>query len=245
MRSLSKALLILTVLFSCTAAKLELQIFTASSMYSSIVDLGEEFTKDSGIPVVVVPAASGVLAKQIAMGADADIYISASGDWVEFLDALLDFTDRQIFVSNRLALISNKNIDANEIDAHELVAAIGDPEYVPAGRYSLQVMENHKIDYGSVIYCSNVRHVLRLVQMGEADIGYVYITDVDEKVNFVKKFPESSHDPIDYHSVLLSESKESRMFFDFLLHSDIATEYLVDKGFERGDNLAQIEMKRD
>jgi molybdate transport system substrate-binding protein len=64
-----------------------LTVFAASSLTNALQDIGDAFTRERGRPVRLSFAASWTLAKQIDSGADADVFISANRDWMDYLAA--------------------------------------------------------------------------------------------------------------------------------------------------------------
>jgi molybdate transport system substrate-binding protein len=156
-------------------------------------------------------AASSTLAKQIARGAPADLYLSANTDWMDFLEkqGRIDPDSRIDLLGNRLVLIVPAGADAPDgLDAlpealGERRLAIGDPAHVPAGIYAKQALE--ALDLWAAVrsrsaYASDVRAALALVGRGEAAAGIVYATDarVSDDVRTVTTLPADSHARIAY-----------------------------------------------
>ena len=99
-------------------------------------------------------ASSSTLAKQIEAGAPADIYLSANGQWMDYLQqrALIDSTTRVNLLGNKLVFIAptdrSVEIDVqsqfNLSDAFEGRIALGDPSHVPAGIYARQALRRRR-----------------------------------------------------------------------------------------------------
>ena len=62
-----------------------LTVFAAASMRNALDDVDKAFTKATGVKVTASYAASSALAKQIAQGAPADIFVSANIKWMDYL----------------------------------------------------------------------------------------------------------------------------------------------------------------
>ena len=175
---------------------------------------------------------SGKLAQMIIQGAPSDVFLSASEsdmDKLEVEDMILKDT-RVNFAENELALIVNKNQPAKVSSFKEISSAgvehlaIGEPESVPVGRYTKQVLE--RLDLwdslqGSLVMSSDVRQVLTHVELGNADAGIVYASDVlrSEKVMIVATADSDWHDPIMYPGAVVSDTAhpdEAKAFLAFL-----------------------------
>ena len=129
-------------------------------------------------------AGSDELALQIRQGAPADVFAAASPKFPNELRAKGLVEKPVVFARNRLVLIAPA---ANPAHVHSLrdlrrpgvKLVVAAPE-VPAGGYTRKVLQ--KLDLSSVLshVVSNepdVRAVLTKVVLGEADAGFVYVTD--------------------------------------------------------------------
>ena len=67
------------------AAQDTLTVFAAASMRNALDDVDKAFAKATGVKVTASYAASSALAKQIAQGAPADVYVSANIKWMDYL----------------------------------------------------------------------------------------------------------------------------------------------------------------
>ena len=207
-----------------------LMVFAAASLTNVMTALGELYQKDSSMAVQFNFASSGTLARQIEHGAQADVYVSANPDWVNYLDkkAFLDHSHIQDLAGNKLVVVSSKpdSVLLKVGDAGLLVKAshiaIGDPGYVPAGKYAREALENlHIFDLlkDKLVMTKDVRSALMLVELGEAEYGIVYGTDAlsSKKVHVVGIFPEKTHQPVIYRGALCKNAnRRANSFFDFL-----------------------------
>ncbi len=113
--------------------------------------------------------------------------------------------------------------------------AIGAVSSVPAGIYAKQSLESLGV-WSSVkthlAPVNNVRQVLALVERNEAPLGIVYRTDAlaSQDVDIIEAFPESTHDPIIYPLVKLTQREEVNMFAEFV-HSQSGQSVLAKFGF--------------
>lgn len=157
-------------------------------------------------------AGSSTLARQIAGGAPADIYISANLKWMRYLtDNNFIATERvTVLASNRLAVVAPRALDVSITDNTMLAVwlardriAVGDPTHVPAGIYAEQALRNLGVWdalQSRLLRMPNVRAALAVVARAEANAGIVYATDaaVSPDIKVVYTFDPASHDPIRY-----------------------------------------------
>jgi molybdate transport system substrate-binding protein len=129
-------------------------------------------------------AGSDELALQIRQGAPADVFAAASQKYPDELHAKGLVGRPVVFARNRLVLIAPASNPAHlrslrDLERPGVKLVVAAPE-VPAGSYTRKVLE--KLGLSSVLehVVSNepdVRSVLTKVVLGEADAGFVYVTD--------------------------------------------------------------------
>jgi molybdate transport system substrate-binding protein len=210
-----------------------LTVFAAASLADVLQELGNQYTRDTGVKVIFSFAASSMLARQIENGAQADLFLCADQEWMDYLDqrGLIRHASRHNLVGNRLALVARADspIQLTMAPHFPLRAAlqgerlaVADPDSVPAGRYarsalvSLGVWDEVAL---RLVRAENVRAALVFVTRGEAPLGIVYETDalIEHKVKIVGLFPEDSHAPITYPVALTSvASAPSQALIDYL-----------------------------
>ena len=197
-------------------------------------DLIAQYQESVGDKVVASYASSSTLAKQIANGAPADIFVSANEKWMDYLveHKVVDTATRRDLLTNRLVLIAPADTQWSLVIGPgfrlaELLGgghlAMGDPDHVPAGIYGRQALTSLGIWESvspRVARAADVRAALVLVERGEAKAGVVYATDaaITKKVRVVSVFPETSHPPIRYPVAIVAGKKteEVSRFFAFL-----------------------------
>lgn len=203
----------------------KLLVFAAASQQDALNAVIRVWHAPDGVQVNAVYAASSTLARQIAEGAPADIFISADIKWMNYLDqrGLLKRSTRVNLLGNQLVLIAPATSGIHAVirkgmDLDGLLRggrlAMGDPDHVPAGIYGRQALQHLGV-WGSVsadvARADNVRAALALVSRREAPLGIVYLTDAlsDPNVRIVGRFPPGSHLPIIYPAAVLSASTNS------------------------------------
>ncbi|MCI0467922.1 MAG: molybdate ABC transporter substrate-binding protein [Beijerinckiaceae bacterium] len=224
-------------------------VFAAASMKTALDAVASAWKAATGKEAKISYASSATLAKQIAQGAPADIFISADLKWMDFLekDKLIRSETRRSRFGNKLVLIEPGDRDTKlEIaKGFDLAGVAGDGKIAvcaidscPAGIYAKAALESLGV-FASVepklAQAENVRSALALVSRGEARFGIVYATDAkaDPHVKVTGTFPESSHSPIIYPVALVAASANpDAEFFLAYLTSQAATKIFVEQGFE-------------
>jgi molybdate transport system substrate-binding protein len=220
------------------AKKPGLLVFAAASLANVLGELTPAWEKTSGVGVKLSFAASSVLARQIEAGSNADVFISADQEWMDYLQSrgLLDQGSRTTLVGNRLVLIAPADSKVQlEIERGFALAdalaggrlATGDPDTVPVGRYARSALIALGVwdqVAGRMVRADNVRSAMLFVSRGEVPLGIVYATDaaVDPKVRIVDTFPESTHAPITYPAAATRGANADGKAFVLFLKSEAA-----------------------
>ncbi len=248
--SLKKPLFLLFCYFllaTSAVATDKVLVYAAASTSNAITEICKQFNQTTAdIKVKVSFASSSTLAKQIDAGAPADIFISASPKWMDYLQKqqLIINDTRHQLLTNKIVLITPKGqqIAIAMTKKHDLAAKIngklclGDPDHVPVGIYAKQALitlgwwKNIK---PQVVGTKDVRAALNLVERGECAAGIVYSTDAysSAKVDQIGEFPEHSHSPIIYPVSKLKAAKKSADIFLKYLNSAAATTVFNKYGF--------------
>jgi molybdate transport system substrate-binding protein len=182
-----------------TPTPITLNVFAAASLTESFNEIAKAYQQQHP-NVTIKPNYNGsqILEQQIANGGPADVFASADlANMQKASDAgLVDSS--QVFVKNRLVVIVPTSNPGNITSLRDLakkgVKIDLEATAVPAGKYSRQALANlsKSPDYGSgyanavlanvVSEEQNVKAVVQKVQLGEADAGFVYRTDVTTAV---------------------------------------------------------------
>jgi molybdate transport system substrate-binding protein len=209
-------------------------LFAASSLTEVIRELSDGFEKEEGIEVRINLASSGALARQIEHGAGADLYISAHTGWVDYLDNKMLIRSWADVARNRLVLVTFSGSRFHMQDTVELTAdlfgdgdkmALGSPEIVPAGQYARQTLQYYGIFEELMpwlMMSKDVRTALRYVELKEAMLGMVYLTDAmrSESIVTIGTFPETTHDPIVYRAAITGKKAVGETFMEYLQSTD-------------------------
>ncbi len=210
-------------------------VFAAASTTNAITEIGTLFSARGLGRIKPSFASSSTLAKQIANGAPAHIFLSANEKWMDFLEEedLLAKGSRFDLLSNQIVLVAPEKSPLARITVKPempLAAmladgrlAIGDPDHVPAGIYGKQALQNLGL-WESIkdrlAPMKDVRAALVLTERGETPLGLVYATDaaISKKVRVIGIFPTDSHSPIVYPVALVAghQTPQADRFIVFL-----------------------------
>lgn len=231
--ALLAVLLLLEPIAALAQPAAPLTVFAAASLTDSLKAVADAYKAKTGASVTLSFGASSTLARQIEQGAQADIFISADTDWMDYLQkaGLIADATRKDLLGNQLVLVAASGTKAPpRIAPHfDLAGALGDgklaladPSSVPAGKYgkaALTALGVWDSVSSKVAPAENVRVALEYVARGEAPFGIVYATDarVAPSVHVVGVFPESTHAPIVYPVALTkAASPAAHAFLDYL-----------------------------
>ncbi|KQR84244.1 molybdate ABC transporter substrate-binding protein [Sphingomonas sp. Leaf343] len=198
---------------------LPLTVFAAASLTDAMQAVGRAYRKRTGQAVRFSFAASGTIARQIAAGAGADLFVSADERWMDELarGGRLQPGMRRDLLGGRLALVAPRASRVRltirpgfaigaALDGGRL--AIGQPDAVPAGRYAQTALTRLGVWQqvaGQLAPAADVRAALAFVARGEAPLGVVYESDAaaEPGVRIVGLFPAASHPAIVYPAAVV------------------------------------------
>lgn len=169
-----------------------LTVFAAASLTESFTELERLFEESHPtVSVVFNFAGSQQLQEQIAQGAQADVFASASNKYMNLAieNGRITENSSRLFVTNRLVIIypvdNPSRLKTFEDLANPGLKIILADKAVPVGKYSLEFMEKtgnlaftNAVLANVVSYEENVKSVLTKVALGEADAGIVYVSDI-------------------------------------------------------------------
>lgn len=238
------ALAALLFAFATTSAQAAPVIFAAASLKTALDAVAADWAAAGHAAPVISYAGSSALARQIEAGAPADMFISASPEWMDALEragALVPGSRRDL-LGNSLVLVGHEpgavalaDLPA-KLGAEHLAMALVDS--VPVGQYgkaALTALGHWSALAPQVAQADNARAALALVASGEAPFGVVYATDAaaEPRVSVAATFPASSHPPITYPVALIAEGAaqaEAQAFLGYL-GTKAAAEQFTAQGF--------------
>jgi molybdate transport system substrate-binding protein len=163
-------------------------------------------------------AGSDALAAQIRLGAPVDVFASANTTLPNSLYAQGLVEKPVVFTTNKLVLVVPKSNPAGiktvfELKKKGIKLIVGTPT-VPIGSYTRTILRNLALTSvlsNVVSQETDVRSILSKVALGEADAGFVYITDartVPTQVNVIT-LPAWAQPPVRY-GIAVIKSTSSR-----------------------------------
>ena len=246
---------LLPVLAGCVNSKetsapvqpIELNVSAALGLKDALLAIQQEYEQQHpNIKIVFNFAAAGSLQKQIEQGAPADIFISASHQQVDALQAkgLIIRESQKNLVGNKLVLIIPRNSRLPITDFKDVSNpairqfAMGAPETVPAGEYAKQVFRKLQIweqIKGKAVYSKDVLSVVHYVETGNVDAGVAFSTvaATSNEVKVVAEAPPGSHEEIIFPGAVLTTAKnpeEAQAFLTYL-SSAPAAQIFTQRGF--------------
>jgi len=237
----------------------ELTVFTAASLTGAFGEIGQIYTNQTNIKVAFNFDGSQALRTQIENGAYADVFVSANKKQMNAVKniGLMNNSSIIIFTKNKLSLIVPKGNPAkignlSDLAKPGLKIVIGTKD-VPVGDYALQIIGKlgndsaYGPDYKTKVLANvisqetNVNYVVTKVALGEADVGFAYVSDITEELTSkVDKIdiPDEYNIIAEYPLGILLESKypaESWEFVDLVM-SDEGKAVLEKYGFAPVEN---------
>ena len=230
---------ILLTLTGAAAAGPPVLVSAAISLTDALVEIEKAYLASGGGPVRFNFGGSNVLARQIANGAPADIFISADLVQMHYVEraGAIKTGGFSYLLSNRLAVIvpSGRAFGGTTARALAVTAvqriAIGDPAAVPAGFYARKFLQHEgqwEALQPKLLPLANVRAALAAVENGAADVAIVYESDAasSSKVSVAFIVPHQMTGPIIYPAAVLdrSRNKASAQHFMTFLQGGTARE---------------------
>lgn len=234
----------LLLLININVYAADLVIYAAASTTSAVNEIIDEFYKISGAKAVAAYASSGTLAKQVANGAPADIFISANAKWMKWLVDKDKVHAPEPLLTNRLALIGNEksaNLDISGLGKAFVNNrfSMADPEHSPAGRYAKKALESLNIwdsSKKSATRMQTVRAALALVERNAVSYGIVYSSDVygSKSAKILSLFDEKLHGAIRYPFAMAKRKSSTKALelYNFM-KSDKGMMIFEKYGFQR------------
>lgn len=200
--------------------KREVIVSAAASLEEGILEIAGEYQRDTGVDVRVNLGGSGSLKKQVEEGAPVDVILLASKSYYDELNKGGYIEEGGGLLENALTVVGKKKI--NDIREVEGTVAIGDPGFVPAGRYAKEAFMKSGIWEeleGELLFTKDVRSALAYANMGEADYSVVYKTEsLLVREMEVYEIPEDLHSQIVYSGGSLKRAgSEGKRFYSYLV----------------------------
>ncbi len=218
-----------------------LEVFAAASLTGAFTEIGRALEQQHpGLKVEMNFSGSQQLAAQIEQGAGADVFASADDRWMDHLRERGLLAGWPVpFVRNRLVVIVPKTNPARIQRLQDLgrggVKVVIGTDAVPVGHYTRVALANlardpaFDSDFAALVRRNvvseeeNVKSVVGKVQLGEADAGVVYRSDVTPPVSRhvrVMEIPDGANVVASYPIAVLKATRRSdaaKAFVDLVL----------------------------
>lgn len=234
-----------------------LHVLAAASLAAAFTEIGHDFERSHpGVHVQLDLAGTPQLVMQIEQGAPADVFASADERWMDDLGRNDRLAGRaEVFARNRLVVIVPKESRTKLARLQDLarpgVRVVIGAETVPVGRYARDVLRRlagrpgfpagfeAAVRANVVSEEENVKAVVGRVQIGEADAGLCYRSDltpaVAAKVRVIE-IPDSANVMASYPIAVLAGSAAPDEAAAFVRHvlSEAGQRVLRRHGFAAG-----------
>ena len=205
-----------------------IHVFAAASLTDSLSAVGQAFhQRYTSVAVGFNFAGTPTLVSQIENGANADVFASADTTNMDKLrgEGLVKGIP-EVFGHNKLEIVvaagNPKNIQS--------VADLGKPDViyisagptVPAGKYAAQILSKAGVKATPRSLETDVKSVVSKIELGEADAGIVYVTDVESAGTKVAgvPIPEADNVIATYPIATLQSNNVAATFIQFVLSAD-------------------------
>lgn len=225
----------------------EARVACAANFREPAIEISSAFEQDSGHAIVISFGSTGQLYAQIAFGAPFDVFLAADTARVTRAveEGLAAEETRFTYASGRIALFS---AEEGFVTGPETLKAgrfsklaIAEPSVAPYGAAAVETMQALSAMDGirdRLVRGLNVAHAYQFVQSGNADIGFVAVSQIarhSEGSRWV--VPSRFHQPISQDAVLLNRGAgnvAAKAFLAFL-EGEKAGEILDKYGYGRAE----------
>ena len=218
----------------------ELVVAAAANLTDVFPELGQRFTKNTGIRVVFSFGATADLSRQIENGAPFDVFAAADTVHVDRLEAdgLLTPGTRALYARGRLVMWLPPNgpkverIEDITRETFERIA-IAKPDVAPYGRATVESLRAlgiwNQIER-KVVYGQSVSQTKQFAATGNAEVAFIPMALFKPGEGTYLEVDERLHQPIDQASGIVKASQNqaaARKFVDFLLGPE--GQYILSK----------------
>lgn len=214
-----------------------LTVLAAASLTDVFELIAEDVQADHpGLSVVQSFAASSTIVQQVNEGAPADVVALAGMGSLDALGTADEHGDVARFTTNSLQLAvppdNPAGITGPDDLAQDGVRLVVCEEQVPCGTATAALFETLGISPTIASYEQDVRATLTKVELGEADVGIVYRTDVSEAGGRVLgvDIPDDVNVVNTYPMLAVSAHPLAQAFVDEVM-SERGQQHLADAGF--------------
>jgi molybdate transport system substrate-binding protein len=191
------------------AEQAPIRVAAAADLTPAFEELGRDFQRQTGRPVVFSFGSTGLLAKQLREGAPFDVFAAANVSFVDEVVAagVCDGATKTPYARGRIAVWTKRGGVAAPTNLGDLVdarfkrLAIANPEHAPYGKAARQALEHVGVWSTleqRLVLGENVRQTLQFAETGNVDAAIVALSlVVNDRDNPWLLVDEAFHRPID------------------------------------------------
>ncbi|REJ79591.1 MAG: molybdate ABC transporter substrate-binding protein [Acidobacteria bacterium] len=218
----------------------EIRIAAAANFKQPAAELVRIFQEETGRNVTLTTGSTGSLYAQIENGAPFAVFLSADSERAEKLESAMPAASgtRFTYAVGKLVLWSPKKGMVDDLgtvlNGEFNKLAIANPKLAPYGKAAEEVLRKMEIwdkVKGRIVRGENVGQTFQFVSTGNADIGFVSLSQVKGKGGSFWLVPQELYTPIEQQAVFLSEDEGAIEFRDFL-RSERAKEVIRSYGYD-------------
>jgi molybdate transport system substrate-binding protein len=209
----------------------ELTVAAAANLTDAFAQIGQAFTKQTGVHVIFSYASTAQLAQQIENAAPFDVFAAADTVHIDRLvsDGKILPESRMLYARGRLALWNPRGSvqKLEDLAAPSIrFVAIAKPEAAPYGEAAVESLKSLGIwdkVQPKVVYATNINMAKQYAATGNADAGFTAYSLVQHESGRVIIVDEKLHQPIDQALGIVSASSQkadAKRFVAFLTGRD-------------------------
>ncbi|MEE4662121.1 MAG: molybdate ABC transporter substrate-binding protein [Halieaceae bacterium] len=220
-----------------------LRIAVASNFAPTLKALTKTYTRETGVPVSISSASTGMLYNQIRYGAPFDLLLAADAVRPARLveEQLAEPDSRLTYALGRLVLAYSPALQSQAaqglehlLTTPELTLAVANPELAPYGVAGVEVLKRFQGVKQRRLLAVNVAQAMQMLVAGGADLALVAKA---QQPDHALDIPPDWYSPIVQQAVLLRAASQPALARDFLhwLTGDKARATIEQYGYRLPD----------
>ncbi len=211
--------------------------------------IAREYAKEFKVPVSTIFGSSKEHLERILDGEEANLFIAAKPSWMKTLQqqGVIDVYSRTSIARNKLVFVGPEHSHEHVNSAFELaddimmadadaMFAIGDPEYLAEGTYTLEALRNLNINTELEPHYIIFNDHFSLKKNIEKynSYGSIFYTDalIYPSLRIIDTLDDGTHEPITYQAaIVIGDNMEGARHFMQFLTSEKATSIFRHYGF--------------
>lgn len=220
---------VVVIIFSPSqpAAGGSVTIAGAADLAFALREIAGGFEEETGVRVVLTLGSTGMLARQIEMGAPFDAFFAASRSYIDGLDegGFIISGTAEPYACGRIALAVSRASGVVATGLDELTSplikrvAIANPAHAPYGAAAMEALKAAGLwdeIRPKLVYGENVRQALQFIQTGNAQAGIVALSIADVPEVSSTLVDQRLHNPIIQAAAVVRGAKNERAAREFI-----------------------------